>query len=133
MLDVLFGVFYFVLLYMSVFLVLTLVEEGESSGKPKKLREWPSVSVIIPAFNETATIGRVLKSVLNLDYPSEKLEIIVVDDGSTDNTSAVVKKLTDKRIKLIQQQRKGKAAALNLGLDYAGGNFVACLDADSYV
>ncbi|MBI4167724.1 MAG: glycosyltransferase family 2 protein [Candidatus Aenigmarchaeota archaeon] len=118
---------------MSIFLVLTLVEEGESSGKPKKFREWPLVSVIIPAFNESATISRVVKSVLNLDYPPEKLEVIVIDDGSTDNTSVVVKKITDKRVKLVRQQRQGKAAALNLGLEYTKGSFVACLDADSYV
>ena len=133
MLDVLFGVFYFLLLYMSIFLMITLVEEGEVSGRPKSFREWPFVSVIIPAFNESSTISRVIKSVLNLDYPAEKLEVIVVDDGSTDSTSSIAKKLDDKRIKILKQQRKGKAAALNLGLDHAKGDFIACLDADSYV
>ncbi|MBI3412929.1 MAG: glycosyltransferase family 2 protein [Candidatus Aenigmarchaeota archaeon] len=133
MLDILFGVFYFILLYLTVFLMITLVVEGDSRGKPKKMKEWPLVSVIIPAFNESATINRVVKSVLNLDYPKEKLEVIVVDDGSTDNTSKIVEKTYGSAVRVLKQQRKGKAAALNLGLDHAEGNFVACLDADSYV
>ncbi|MBI1972209.1 MAG: glycosyltransferase family 2 protein, partial [Candidatus Aenigmarchaeota archaeon] len=135
MLDMLFAVFYFVLLYMSVFLMLTLTEQGEfrSDLKPDKPGKWPFISVIVPAFNESATIKRVINSVLGLDYPKDKLEIIVVDDGSTDNTSEIVKGMKGSRIKLLGQPRRGKGAALNLGMDHAKGGFVACLDADSYV
>lgn len=133
MLDVLFAVFYFLLLYMGIFLILTLAEEGETGGGAKKFREWPFVSVIVPAFNESTTIRRVVGSVLELDYPKEKLEVIVVDDGSTDGTSPAVRKISDSRVKLIRQPRQGKAAALNLGLDHAKGKYVACLDADSFV
>ncbi|MBI4177638.1 MAG: glycosyltransferase family 2 protein [Candidatus Aenigmarchaeota archaeon] len=117
---------------MSIFLVLTFVEEGEAGGRTKKFREWPFVSVIVPAFNESATIGRVVNSVLGLDYPKEKLEVIVVDDGSTDGTSSV-REIQDNRVKVIRQPRRGKASALNLGLDHARGKYVACLDADSFV
>ncbi len=133
MLDIIFGVFYFILLYMSIFLLITIFSSGESSGRPRIPKEWPFVSVIIPAFNESATIARVVRSALGMDYPENKMEIIVVDDGSTDGTSSIVKKIRDKKIKLLRQDRKGKGAALNFGLDSARGSIIACLDADSYV
>ncbi len=133
MFDILFGVFYFVLLYMSIFLLITIFNDGESSGRSRIPKEWPFVSVIIPAFNESATIGRVVKSALDMDYPENKLEIIVVDDGSADGTSSIVKNMHNRKIKIVRQERKGKGAALNLGLDNAKGSIIACLDADSYV
>ncbi|MFH0890081.1 MAG: glycosyltransferase family 2 protein [Candidatus Aenigmatarchaeota archaeon] len=133
--DILFAVFYFSLLYLTVFLMLTLFESGETRFHfyPRKFAVWPMVSVIVPAFNEAHTISKVVRSALNMDYPKNKLEVIVVNDGSTDNTESVVRKIRDKRIKILKQNRKGKGAALNFALDRAKGEFVACLDADSYV
>ncbi len=133
--DVLFAVFYFSLLYLTVFLMLTLFENGETRSmfSPRKFAVWPVVSVIIPAFNEERTITNVVRSALSLDYPENRLEVIVVNDGSTDNTEGVVRKMRNSRIKILRQKRKGKGAALNFGLARAKGEFVACLDADSYV
>ena len=61
-------------------------------GKRVKLDELPFVSMIVPAYNEEKTIERTIRSLLNLDYPKNKLEIIVVNDESKDNTADVVKK-----------------------------------------
>jgi len=104
--------------------------------KDKKLRnnnKFPKVSIIIPAHNEEKNILRTINSVLNLDYPKDRLEIIVVDDSSTDNTSNVVKKY--RQVKLVYNKHKGlgKASALNQGLKYVTGEFFAVLDADSEV
>ncbi len=135
LLDALFLGFYFSLLYLTVFLMLALFEYGERSV-PKiaaKPRKWPAVSVIVPAFNEASTISKVVKSILDSDYPKSKLEVIVVDDGSTDNTKGVVARLNDNRVAFLSQQHKGKAAAMNFGLRRAKGSYVACLDADSFV
>jgi len=103
--------------------------------KKQKLKNYPTVTIAIPAFNEEKTISKTLKSVLNLSYPKNKIEIIVVNDGSTDKTVEIVEKFSKKRknIKLINQKNKGKAAALNAALKIALGEFFACLDADSTI
>ena len=80
--------------------------------KDKKLRnnnKFPKVSIIIPAHNEEKNILRTINSVLNLDYPKDRLEIIVVDDSSTDNTSNVVKKY--RQVKLVYNKHKGLGKA----------------------
>jgi len=88
------------------------------------------VTVIIPAQNAAKTIGRTLDSVSTQSY--QNLEILVVDDGSTDQTANIVRthSLTDKRIRLIRQANAGVAAARNRGLSEARGSFVAPIDAD---
>jgi glycosyltransferase involved in cell wall biosynthesis len=88
------------------------------------------VSVIIPVFNAVRTIEATLASALRQTYPS--LEVIVVDDGSSDGTAAIVeaKALTDPRIRLIRQRNAGVAAARNYGLAMAAGDLIAPLDAD---
>ncbi|MEM5836518.1 MAG: glycosyltransferase [Candidatus Aenigmatarchaeota archaeon] len=98
-----------------------------SNPKPKRL---PSITFLVPAYNEEKNIGKCLQSILNLDYPKNKLKVIVIDDGSTDNTPRIVKKF--KKVKLIRQKNSGKAAALNNGLKYVKTELVACMDADSY-
>jgi len=85
------------------------------------------VSVIIPAYNAEATIVSTVKSALNQTRPPE--EIIIVDDGSQDDTVKRVKKL-DGPIKLFQQKNKGSAAARNLAIKHSSGNILAFLDAD---
>ena len=87
------------------------------------------VSVVIPAHNEEKVIQRTLDSVVNSDYPA--LEIIVVDDGSSDGTAAAVARYPDDGVRLIQQAQSGKAAALTNGFNAANGEIVVSVDADT--
>lgn len=86
------------------------------------------ISVIIPIYNGEGVIADCLESLLNQNYPKNKYEIIVVDDGSTDNTVNVVSKF--KGVKLIRQKHRGPAAARNLGVKKSKGNIVLFTDAD---
>jgi glycosyltransferase involved in cell wall biosynthesis len=88
------------------------------------------VSVIIPAYNAGKSIGRALASVVAQSYT--EIEIIVVDDGSTDDTVAVVESfaLRDRRIRLVRQANRGVAAARNRGLAEGRSDYIAPLDAD---
>jgi len=101
------------------------------------LKRYPKVSVLIPAYNEGESIKGTIESVLSLDYPIDKLEIIVINDGSTDNTSEqiqkTIKKHSGRNIILLNQKNGGKAQALNNALKIATGEFFSCLDADSFV
>ncbi len=130
--DVIFWTVYVFLIYCAVFLLLTLLLEGDKIEK-KRWKELPSVSVIIPAYNEEKTIAKTIESVLKLDYPKDKLKVIVVNDGSTDRTLEIAKKYEEAGVLVLSQENKGKAAALNHGLKHVDTEFVACLDADSFV
>ena len=91
----------------------------------------PFVSVIVPAHNEEVVIANTIRSLLASDY--EQFEIIVVDDGSKDNTSEVVKEYfaDEPRVRLFRTTNIGKSGALNLGLRYVQGEVVVALDADT--
>ena len=91
------------------------------------------VTVLIPARNEERTIGRCLESVRDQDYP--ELQIIVVDNGSTDGTAVVVESLSavDPRIEIVRNQRPGIPASLNAGLARARGRWLVRVDAHSTV
>lgn len=89
----------------------------------------PLVSVIIPSYNQANFVKSAIESVLNQSY--RQIEIIVVNDGSTDNTLDVIKKITTKeKISIVTTRNRGLAAARNTGLEQAAGNFVAFLDSD---
>jgi len=125
-------------LYLGIFW-LHIVSLKDSAPIPE-LKELPFVSVIVPARNEEKTLWKTGHSLVSLDYPREKLEIIFVDHGSTDSTAAIVEKLIryypTQHIRLIQHPHaKGdmKAHAFNEGLRHARGTFVACVDADTLV
>ena len=91
----------------------------------------PTVSVIVPAYNEEMVIEATLRSLLASDY--KNFEIIVVDDGSIDRTSEVVREKfsSETRVRLFTEPNAGKANALNFGLRYATGEIVIALDADT--
>ena len=90
----------------------------------------PKISVIIPLFNKGFIISETLQSVLVQTFTD--FEIVIVNDGSTDNGFEVVSKFSDNRINLFQQENKGAAAARNLGIEKATGELIAFLDADDY-
>ena len=95
--------------------------------KEKKMNK-PLISVVIPAYNREKTIKNAIRSVLNQNY--KELEILVVDDGSTDNTSNVVKSINDSRVKYIYQKNQGACAARNNGIIKASGRYIAFHDSD---
>ncbi len=88
----------------------------------------PLFSVIIPVYNRAGPLARALKSVLA--QTCKDFEIIVIDDGSSDNTKHVVDSFADPRIHFFEQENKGASAARNAGIDLARGNYVAFLDSD---
>ena len=97
--------------------------------------EEPKFSIIVPTKDEEAVIGRCLNGLLDLDYPKDKLEIIIVDGNSTDCTCKVCSEFSAKYpgiFKIInEKESKGKPAALNLALPYVTGEIVGAFDADS--
>lgn len=96
----------------------------------KDPQEWPKISVIVPAYNEEKVIETTIKSLISTDYPNK--EIIMVDDGSKDNTLAIASQFKD-QIKVIHKENGGKASALNQGLLYVTGDIVTIVDADTII
>ena len=88
----------------------------------------PKVSVIMPTYNRAEFIGAAIDSVLGQTYPD--LELIVVDDGSTDDTAAIVAARQDARLRYIQQANAGETAARNTGIAHATGALIGFLDSD---
>jgi glycosyltransferase involved in cell wall biosynthesis len=87
----------------------------------------PHITVIIPTYNRSQFVVEAVESVLSQTYPD--FEVIVVDDGSTDDTVAVLRRF-EGRIRLVRQENRGPAAARNRGLSEASGEFIAFLDSD---
>jgi len=86
------------------------------------------VSVVIPAFNSEKYISECIDSVLNQTY--QNLEIIIIDDGSTDNTVNIVSGYNNDKIRLLHQKNSGSGAARNHGIQQASGKWIAFIDAD---
>lgn len=88
------------------------------------------ISVVIPLYNKERSIENTLNSVLNQSF--EDFEILVINDGSTDNSANVVKNVADNRIRLIEKKNGGVSSARNLGIQEAKYDWIAFLDADDY-
>ncbi|MCK4669686.1 MAG: glycosyltransferase [Nanoarchaeota archaeon] len=133
-------VIYVISLYFVIFWFLVLMEQGITKEKKIKLKKIPYVSILIPVWNEEKIVAKTVNSAIKLDYPRDKYEIIVVNDGSTDRTKEIVEDLIKKNkkinIKLLNKVRvkgKGKAAPMNYGMKFVKGEYVVCFDADSSV
>jgi len=126
----------FISLFFVIFWILVFLEKG-MDDKKLRLKKYPFVSVAIPAYNEEKTIIDTIKSVLNLDYPHDKVEVMVINDGSKDSTGKIVEEFISnnpgRKITLINQENQGKGKSLNVALKKANGEFFTCLDADSFI
>lgn len=93
------------------------------------------ITVIIPAYNIEDLLGRCIESVVSQDYPKELLEIIVVDDGSTDSTGRIADEYADKfqNVTALHKENGGSSSARNLGLKHATGEYIGFVDSDDFV
>jgi cellulose synthase/poly-beta-1,6-N-acetylglucosamine synthase-like glycosyltransferase len=104
-----------------------------------KLKEYPMVSIMVPAHNESIVIRKTVQALLALDYPKDKYEIIVINDNSSDDSAEVLKKIQeknpDRKLIVINTDNvsggKGKSNALNIGFSVSSGSVIAIYDADN--
>jgi len=128
-------IIYFILVFIgSYFVFLHLVlwfENKKIFLKNKKIKKLPSVSILIPAYNEENAIEKTIKNIFKINYPTNKLEILVIDDGSKDRTYEIAKKYQSKNLKVFTKPNGGKANTMNFGLRRAKNEFLVVMDADS--
>ncbi len=125
----------FVALYFEVFMLISFFEKKPGIKTILRPSRYPSVTILVPCWNKAATLGATVESLLALDYPKDNLSIVIIDDGSTDNTYEAARQFVhNPQVKLFQKQNEGsKYSALNFGLAQTDSELVGCLDADSFV
>lgn len=128
--DIMFLFFAGSTLYFTFLFLILFLKNRKKLYDTSFLFNLPSVSIITPVYNEEKNIARTINAIKKLKYPKNLLEIIVVNDGSEDNTLNVLRKI--KGIKVINKKHGGKASTLNAGLKAAKGEIIACIDSDSY-
>jgi cellulose synthase/poly-beta-1,6-N-acetylglucosamine synthase-like glycosyltransferase/peptidoglycan/xylan/chitin deacetylase (PgdA/CDA1 family) len=122
------GVGFLVVARVVVVLPLAGIQVRRTRSRPATNYE-PTVAVIVPAYNEAVGIERAVRSLTESDYPH--LEVVVVDDGSTDGTGDIVAALALPGVRLIRQANAGKAAALTTGMHATGAEVVVMVDGDT--
>jgi cellulose synthase/poly-beta-1,6-N-acetylglucosamine synthase-like glycosyltransferase len=125
--------FFFGIFFLMIFLILHFRNKGALFSNPKPTR-FPKVSFLVPAYNEQDSIEETVTALLNVKYPKNKKQIIIINDGSKDKTAEIAKKLATKNpeVQLLDKPNSGKADSLNQALKIASGELVAVVDADSY-
>ena len=129
-------VFYFLLflaLYIQVFYLVTFLEKRGEMKPTSRPKQFPFLSIMVPCFNEERSVAKTINSLLMADYPKDKLEILVIDDGSKDSTWQVIQGFNNPLVKVFHKENGGKSSALNLALLHVKGEIVGCVDADSFV
>lgn len=144
--NVIFYILIFLSVYVQVFFFVTFLENRKKivirKGKIK-LAKYPAVTVVVPCWNEERTVYKTVRSLLDLNYPKEKLNIFLIDDGSTDDTLNILKQFEKlapandhssgyPTVKVFHKKNGGKHTALNFGLENLETDFFGCLDADSF-
>lgn len=127
--------FLFVAIFIESFILVTLLSKPARDARTRASNAIiPTVAVIVPCWNEMTTLASTCESLLALEYPKEKLEIILVNDGSTDATSSVMQRFAHHaQVRIIHKENGGKHTALNAGIAATQAEIVGCLDADSFV
>jgi cellulose synthase/poly-beta-1,6-N-acetylglucosamine synthase-like glycosyltransferase len=122
------AVFYVYAGYPLIVLIVSMIR----NRKVSKAAFDPDVTILIAAYNEEECIGATIENKLQMDYPQEKLEIIVISDGSVDGTDDIVRKYESRGVRLVRQEpRAGKTSALNLAVGQAKGEILVFSDANS--
>jgi poly-beta-1,6-N-acetyl-D-glucosamine synthase len=128
---------WFILTYFFMLTLLTLLFKKDEFHKAPadSGKELPTVSILVPAYNEERCIADTIESCLTLDYPKDKLDIVVVNDGSKDRTGEICQRYADagKILYLENSPNKGKSTSLNIGFQRARTEYVATIDADTVV
>lgn len=105
----------------------TLRPRSDDPGEPE---DWPRISITVPAYNEEAQIAETIESLLALDYPPERRQILVVSDCSSDRTDEIVQRYADRGVELLRlEERSGKTAAENAASRHLDGEIVVNTDA----
>ena len=126
------ALFLVVYTYLIYPVLLWLLAAGRKMPEYAPLSEWPETSLIIAAHNEEDVLHAKLENALAMDYPAERLDIIVVSDASTDGTDRIAAEFAARGVRLHRQEvRGGKTEAQNAGVRLARGQFVAFSDANS--
>ncbi len=128
--------FLFAAIFFEVFLLLTFLSPPARAARARSSsKATPSVAIVVPCFNESRTVGGTARSLLALAYPKDKLRIVLVNDGSTDDTEAVMQSFAhEPQVTVLTQKNGGKHTALNAGIAVAkDAEIIGCLDADSFV
>lgn len=139
MLEVIGGILFWAgllgLLHTYIFYPLSLLLLARKSPPPPEDPvEWPSVSILVPAYNEETHIGAKIENCLALDYPAEKLEVLVGSDCSTDRTAEIVRTCADSRVRLFEMERRtGKVGVLNRLAREARENIFLFTDANTFL
>ncbi|MCK5234763.1 MAG: glycosyltransferase family 2 protein, partial [Candidatus Aenigmarchaeota archaeon] len=125
----------FIGLYLSiVWINLLFLGKDEIENKKEIDKNYlPTITFAIPACNEEKTIAGTIRSILDIDYPKDRYEIIVIDDGSTDRTASIAERYTKDGVKVIKTKNHGKGHALNIALKKSKKELFTCVDADSYI
>ncbi len=129
-------VFLFISVFFEVFLLLTFLENKEILTRKESslLTNFPTATIIVPCYNEEESIFGTVESLLALDYPKDKYKIMIIDDGSTDNSWNIMQKYADHpMIELYTKENGGKHTALNFAINKSKADIIGCLDADSFV
>lgn len=134
MILVLFWGLIILIVYTYLIFPVLIILRGLIWPRPYKSEEiipLPLISVIIAAYNEEKAIGEKLENILSLDYPRDRLEVLIASDGSTDGTDAIIQGYEGRGIKLLSLPRQGKAAALNTAVAASKGEILVFSDANS--
>jgi cellulose synthase/poly-beta-1,6-N-acetylglucosamine synthase-like glycosyltransferase len=121
-----------IILYFNFVTIPLVLYHKHKEQKQAELAPYlPSLTVLIPAYNEEKVLSRTIETVVEAVYPDK--EIIVIDDGSTDRTYQIAQNFSHRGVKVIRRPNGGKASALNHGLLFSRGEIIVIVDADSRV
>ncbi len=122
--------FIFVSLYVSFLFMILYFKNKDDIYRYELTNELPTLSVLIPAYNEEENIKQTIDCIKEADYPKELIEIIVINDGSKDKTLKILNGIDG--IKILNKENSGKADSLNKALKIAKGEIIATIDADCF-